>query len=147
MRLGSGLGVYLLLASNALADDAKIADPICPSGVSTRQEAASLPAGFTSRVSSDPQPLKSIDFYDGTPGAQGTIVARSEEPSSAGAAMVISWRLAARKGRDNYAVCNYDGTSVSLVRELDPALHRCTITYNPAIQVGGVPLIISSNCT
>lgn len=128
----------------AIACAPAMAAPECPVEIPTRQELATALPGWRVDRSEIPHRLHRIGFYDGRPEERAALApdgnrkAKGRETST--------WRFGDGHGRSAWMECGYDGTTITLARELPPGTRACTVTYDARVRLGGMPRIEGVAC-
>jgi hypothetical protein len=135
----------VLIALLALVAEGVPADAgLCPGALTTKQEAMSVPGGFTATVDLKPSPFMGLTFFDGDPKGEASLA--PDEEKHVGDTIVSTWAFPPGNSRGNYLQCAYFGTSVALQRKLDPMISKCVVTYDTHEEIGGLPFIRRIEC-
>lgn len=136
--------ILIVAGFASLVSGEAAATPQCPSEVEVAQQlTVSLPDWTVLR---DPVPhrLNRLAFFDGPPEEQASLtpdVSRKVKDRT-----VSTWRFGAASDRRIWITCGYAGTSVWLVRELQPGTRRCSVTYYSRVRFAGRPSIEKLDC-
>jgi hypothetical protein len=114
---------------------------LCPEFINVDQKLKETPKGWTSDKEETPFRLMGVAFFDGPPKDLAMLAPDSQVEGNSPKA---TWRLP--KGKARYVSCQYDRTNVTLIRQLDDALSRCEVSYDPNLSVAGREVIRSIVC-
>jgi hypothetical protein len=138
-----GLGWALLLGSHLSAQGASQVN--CPKSVSLADPQLTQPVvGWEAFYDPVPHSLSRVTFFEG-PVAENASLAPDSE-SRSGKTRTAKWVFQARTERPYWLACYYSATSLALNRALPAGLKGCTVTYNTAVEVDGMPEIKSLSC-
>jgi hypothetical protein len=127
-----------LAAAAATAEDVR-----CPASIATTQSLSGAVPGWTDKKNTSPNVLAGLTFYDGPPEEQASLAPDEKDVKGK---LVESWELFPNPPRQNWLVCIYSGTSITLARPLPKELRACTVTFDPQQTVDGYPLIERIAC-
>jgi hypothetical protein len=139
-----GLGwAALFLCVHLAAEEAPKID--CPKSVPLADPQLTKPIDGW-KVVFDPAPhyLSHVTFFDGPVEENASLL--PDEETSHGKTKTARWLFQPRPERPYWLACYYSGTSLALSRSLPTELKQCTITYNAAIEIDGMPGIKSLSC-
>jgi hypothetical protein len=118
-------------------------DADCPPAIEVEQRAAP-PVGWSLAAATGPRPLARVTFYDGPPDQLASL--KYDDRTERADEWIATWHFP-RNPRGYWVTCGYEGTTVTLARELPAAARRCQVIYaRIAAWASGLPLIRSMNC-
>lgn len=133
----------LLLCLRLVAQEApKIS---CPETVPLATPQLAKPMeGWKEFVDTAPHRLSRVTFFDGPVEDSASLV--PDEDTRLGKTRTAKWLLQPKPDRPYWFACYYSGTSLALSRALPAGLKECDVTYNPSIEIDGMPEIKSIAC-
>ncbi len=116
----------------------------CPANITTRQELASPPNGWTPLLNDTPHNLAGMTFYDGPPAEKASLAYDRIQRDKG--QQLATWTFVRQEDRRIWLVCSYAGTAVELARSLPPQIASCIVSYDPQQQIAGLPTIKRISC-
>jgi hypothetical protein len=117
----------------------------CPETVPLASPQLAKPIeGWNVFFDTTPHRLSRVTFFDGTVAESASLV--PDEDTRLGRTRTAKWLLQAKPERPYWLACYYSGTSLALSRALPAGLKECDVTYNPSVEIDGMPEIKSIAC-
>jgi hypothetical protein len=133
----------LFVSFQLAAQDAPKID--CPKSVPLVDPQLTKPIdGWKVVFEPSPHYLSHVTFFDGPVEENASLL--PDEETSHGKTRTARWLFQPGPERPYWLACYYSGTSLALSRSLSAELKECTVTYNAAIEIDGVPEIKSFSC-
>ena len=112
--------------------------------IDVNQQLAHSVSGWRSLVDETPHRLASVLFYDGPPEERASLV--NDKIKRLGEKETAIWHFTARENRPIWMVCSYSGTSVLLAKSVPQRIASCSVTYNLAQRISGIPMVEKVVC-
>jgi len=94
-------------------------------------------------MAATPNLLASVTLFDGPPQELASLV---PDETKVKGRVLASWQLTPNPGRQYWLACGYSGTRITLARALPKDLRTCSVTYDPAVTLDGLPSIERIAC-
>jgi hypothetical protein len=122
---------------------------MCPASIVTKQEAQSVPTGWTVGRGDVPTNLSGVSFYSGPPEERANLIYDSRV--TRGGLLYATWKFAGTEGVAKgvpaiWLSCSYMSTTVVLSRRIAAGIRECTVTYDPKLTVVGMPEVRGITC-
>jgi hypothetical protein len=91
-----------------------------------------------------PHRLSRVTFFDGPVEDSASLV--PDEDTRLGKTRTAKWLFQPKPERPYWLACYYSRTSLALSRALPEGLKECDVTYNPSVEIDGMPEIKSISC-
>jgi hypothetical protein len=112
----------------------------CPETVPLASPQLAKPIeGWKVLFDTTPHRLSRVTFFDGPAEESASLV--PDEDTRLGKTRTAKWLLQPKPERPYWFACYYSGTSLALSRALPAGLKECDVTYNPSIEIDGMPQI------
>lgn len=116
----------------------------CPGSIATKQEAQTIPAGWTVGRGDVPANLAGVTFYSGLPEERASLMYDSSVKR--GGLMYATWRFGVKRTDAIWLSCSYSSTNVVLSRRVSAETAVCTVTYDAKVSVAGSPEVRGIAC-